>query len=292
MAAIRGRTLQRSEPQGPNAVRIRAEGGKRRRESRSLHTAVPGSVIRAVRHRRPNRKRTLGRSAPAASDGGEEGASETERKDFPNASDFVPQPLKAALVPRERQPPRRTSLRRQRQRPARFGRAATRKRFRPIGVPPVRTEAKTKAESRPFPPAEYSTGVRPKPAETDARKARPACGSFPPSQANRPDRTDERRTTRRRQSERGCLTSPENRKSPLSEFIPAGVKSLESDLLDNSFFIRTAHRELFPIRNSLRVEKACRTAPFIRSLWSSRFPASAEPAPAFASAIGSAKRFR
>ena len=105
MAAIRGRTLQRSEPQGPNAVRIRAEGGKRRRESRSLHTAVPGSVIRAVRHRRPNRKRTLGRSASAASDGGEEGASETERKDFPNASDFVPQPLKAALVPRERQPP-------------------------------------------------------------------------------------------------------------------------------------------------------------------------------------------
>ena len=105
MAAIRGRTLQRSEPQGPNAVRIRAEGGKRRRESRSLHTAVPGSVIRAVRHRRPNRKRTLGRSAPAASDGGEKGASETERKDFPNASDFVPQPLKAALVPRERQPP-------------------------------------------------------------------------------------------------------------------------------------------------------------------------------------------
>lgn len=81
------------------------EGGKRRRESRSLHTAVPGSVIRAVRHRRPNRKRTLGRSASAASDGGEEGASETERKDFPNASDFVPQPLKAALVPRERQPP-------------------------------------------------------------------------------------------------------------------------------------------------------------------------------------------
>ena len=105
MAAIRGRTLQRSEPQGPNAVRIRAEGGKRRRESRSLHTAVPGSVIRAGRHRRPNRKRTLGRSASAASDGGEEGASETERKDFPNASDFVPQPLKAALVPRERQPP-------------------------------------------------------------------------------------------------------------------------------------------------------------------------------------------
>ncbi len=137
MAAIRGRTLQRSEPQGPNAVRIRAEGGKRRRESRSLHTAVPGSVIRAVRHRRPNRKRTLGRSASAASDGGEEGASETERKDFPNASDFVPQPLKAALVPRERQPPpRRTSFRRQRQRPARFGRAAARKRFRPIGVPP------------------------------------------------------------------------------------------------------------------------------------------------------------
>ena len=219
MAAIRGRTLQRSEPQGPNAVRIRAEGGKRRRESRSLHTAVPGSVIRAVRHRRPNRKRTLGRSASAASDGGEEGASETERKDFPNASDFVPQPLKAALVPRERQPPpRRTSFRRQRQRPARFGRAAARKRFRPIGVPPpVRTEAKTKAESRPFPPAEYSTGVRPKPVETDARKARPACGSFPLSQANRPDRTDERRTTRRRQSERGCLTSPENRKSPLPE---------------------------------------------------------------------------
>lgn len=110
MAAIRGRTLQRSEPQGPNAVRIRAEGGKRRRESRSLHTAVPGSVIRAVRHRRPNRKRTLGRSAPAASDGGEKGASETERKDFPNASDFVPQPLKAALVPRERQPPPKDEL--------------------------------------------------------------------------------------------------------------------------------------------------------------------------------------
>ncbi len=110
MAAIRGRTLQRSEPQGPNAVRIRAEGGKRRRESRSLHTAVPGSVIRAVRHRRPNRKRTLGRSASAASDGGEEGASETERKDFPNASDFVPQPLKAALVPRERQPPPKDEL--------------------------------------------------------------------------------------------------------------------------------------------------------------------------------------
>lgn len=86
------------------------EGGKRRRESRSLHTAVPGSVIRAVRHRRPNRKRTLGRSASAASDGGEEGASETERKDFPNASDFVPQPLKAALVPRERQPPPKDEL--------------------------------------------------------------------------------------------------------------------------------------------------------------------------------------
>ena len=34
----------------------------------------------------------------------------------------------------------------------------------------------------------------------------------------------------------GCLTSPENRKSSLSEFIPAGVKSLKSDLLDSSFF--------------------------------------------------------
>ena len=218
MAAIRGRTLQRSEPQGPNAVRIRAEGGKRRRESRSLHTAVPGSVIRAVRHRRPNRKRTLGRSASAASDGGEEGASETERKDFPNASDFVPQPLKAALVPRERQPPPKDEL------PASETAAGTVRKSRSPqtlstdrGPPPVRTEAKTKAESRPFPPAEYSTGVRPKPVETDARKARPACGSFLLSQANRPDRTDERRTTRRRQSERGCLTSPENRKSPLPE---------------------------------------------------------------------------
>ena len=35
MAAIRGRTLQRSEPQGPNAVRIRAEDGKRRRETKA-----------------------------------------------------------------------------------------------------------------------------------------------------------------------------------------------------------------------------------------------------------------
>ena len=251
------------------------EGGKRRRESRSLHTAVPGSVIRAVRHRRPNRKRTLGRSAPAASDGGEEGASETERKDFPNASDFVPQPLKAALVPRERQPPegRASGVRDSGRHGSEEPQPANA--FDRSGIPPVRTEAKTKAESRPFPPAEYSTGVRPKPVETDARKARPACGSFPPSQANRPDRTDERRTTRRRQSERGCLTSPENRKSPLSEFIPAGVKSLEPDLLDNSFFIRTAHRELFPIRNSLRegggglVSQplfypycSCRTVPF------------------------------
>ena len=73
----------------------------------------------------------------------------------------------------------------------------------------------------------------------------------------------------------GCPTGPENRKSPLPEFIPAGVKSLKSDLLDNSFFIRTAHRELFPIRNSLRegggglVSQplfypycSCRTVPF------------------------------
>ena len=195
------------------------EGGKRRRESRSLHTAVPGSVIRAVRHRRPNRKRTHGRSASAASDGGEEGASETERKDFPNASDFVPQPLKAALVPRERQPPpegRASGVRDSGRHGSEEPQPANA--FDRSGIPPpVRTEAKTKAESRPFPPAEYSTGVRPKPVETDARKARPACGSFPLSQANRPDRTDERRTTRRRQSERGCLTSPENRKSPLPE---------------------------------------------------------------------------
>src|SRR5699024_5459988 len=34
---------------------------------------------------------------------------------------------------------------------------------------------------------------------------------------------------------RGCLTSPENRKSPLPEFILAGVKSLKSDLLDSPF---------------------------------------------------------
>lgn len=33
----------------------------------------------------------------------------------------------------------------------------------------------------------------------------------------------------------GCLTSPENRKSPLPEFILTGVKSLKLDLLDNLF---------------------------------------------------------
>ena len=33
----------------------------------------------------------------------------------------------------------------------------------------------------------------------------------------------------------GCLTSPENRKSPLPEFILTGVKSLKVDLLDNLF---------------------------------------------------------
>ena len=39
-----------------------------------------------------------------------------------------------------------------------------------------------------------------------------------------------------RVSERmGCLTSPENRKSPLPEFILTGVKSLKLDLLDNLF---------------------------------------------------------
>lgn len=158
MAAIRGRTLQRSEPQGPNAVRIRAEGGKRRRESRSLHTAVPGSVIRAVRHRRPNRKRTLGRSASAASDGGEEGASETERKDFPNASDFVPQPLKAALVPRERQPPPKDEL------------------------PASETAAGTVRKSRS--PQTLSTDRGPPPRSAPRRKRKRKAGRFrPPSTA-------------------------------------------------------------------------------------------------------------
>ena len=241
MAAIRGRTLQRSEPQGPNAVRIRAEDGKRRRETKagkpvSSHgcsgISYPcGSAPAAEPETNPRTKRVrrIGRRRRGSERDGTKRFS--ERLGFrPSTPESSPRPAGAAA------PPRRTSFRRQRQRPARFGRAATRKRFRPIGdPPPVRTEAKTKAESRPFPPAEYSTGVRPKPVETDARKARPACGSFPLSQANRPDRTDERRTTRRRQSERGCLTSPENRKSPLPEFIPAGVKSLESDLLDSSF---------------------------------------------------------
>ena len=64
-----------------------------------------------------------------------------------------------------------------------------------------------------------------------------------------------------------CLTSPENRKSPLPEFILAGVKSLKSDLLDSPVFtcangiarkVRTC-----PFGAEIR---AMASGPFIRSL--------------------------
>ena len=58
----------------------------------------------------------------------------------------------------------------------------------------------------------------------------------------------------------GCPTGPENRKSPLPEFIPAGVKSLKSDLSDSSFSFVLLLRT-FPNTQFRRVEKTSRTAP-------------------------------
>lgn len=141
MAAIRGRTLQRSEPQGPNAVRIRAEDGKRRRETKagkpvSSHgcsgISYPcGSAPAAEPETNPRTKRVrrIGRRRRGSERDGTKRFS--ERLGFrPSTPESSPRPAGAAA------PPRRTSFRRQRQRPARFGRAAARKRFRPIGVPP------------------------------------------------------------------------------------------------------------------------------------------------------------
>ena len=60
-----------------------------------------------------------------------------------------------------------------------------------------------------------------------------------------------------------CLTSPENRKSPLSEFIPKGVKSLKSNLL-YSPFIHTVYSCYLRICNSQRDQKNLSDAPSVR----------------------------
>ena len=62
---------------------------------------------------------------------------------------------------------------------------------------------------------------------------------------------------------KSCLTSPENRKSPLSEFIPKGVKSLKSNLL-YSPFIHTVYSCYLRICNSQRDQKNLSDAPSVR----------------------------
>lgn len=77
--------------------------------------------------------------------------------------------------------------------------------------------------------------------QAPAYGGQPAAGRFPAAcgaatrGAGRSGGRSRRLAVLRVSERMGCLTSPENRKSPLPEFILTGVKSLKLDLLDNLF---------------------------------------------------------